>query len=219
MGWRASNSDQRLTVWDRFVHVLETNTECDEFDRQIQNIILNNIRISYQRKLVYAITIYSVLARLAKLLDHIRRYGSEIMRFGYTFLQVLDVLGWEGDADAIQLQLGGILDAKLPLEAAINCRRRHGTLALGEMGLRFLAWLLGVGGAASYRFSPEYGFEVIYMRSGCVGPTATRLLTAHLVFINIIFRVCFSKKNYIRNSNPQCLCLFLGWEISRMLFK
>ena len=52
------------------------------------------------------------------------------MRFGYTFLQVLDVLGGQGDADAVELQLVGVLDAKLPLEATVNCRRRHGALAL-----------------------------------------------------------------------------------------
>ena len=51
------------------------------------------------------------------------------MRFGYTFLQVLDVLGGQGDADAVKLQLGGV-DAKLPLEATVNCSRRHGALAL-----------------------------------------------------------------------------------------
>jgi hypothetical protein len=61
-----------------------------------------------------------------------------------TFLEVFDVLGREGDADAVELQLVGLLDAQLPaLHAAVHRRRRHVALAEGS---RSAARARGVGG-------------------------------------------------------------------------
>jgi hypothetical protein len=80
-----------------------------------------------------------------------------IWRVAYTFLQILNVLGGEGDADAVELQVGGILDAKLSLEASVHRRRRHGVPALdGKRGIRSVA---RGGGAAATRVFASGGFR------------------------------------------------------------
>jgi hypothetical protein len=80
-----------------------------------------------------------------------------ICRLAYTFLQILNVLGGEGDADAVELQLGGILDAKLSLEASVHRRRRHGVPALyGKRGIRSVA---RGGGATATRVFASGGFR------------------------------------------------------------